>query len=131
MADLATEMKAELERERFNVRAELIADVPIFAVYDKYPTFERVLFALGEMRCEGTCRQGRGPPECSVRVCCFDKGIAGCWECGSFESCEKLDFLKGRNHGGAVIRNLRLLRDDPAINISGGRRWYLGEEGER
>jgi len=51
--------------------------------------------------------QGRGSnPGCKIRLCCQKKNCEGCWECVEFETCQKLDFLKG-GHGDAIIKNLR------------------------
>ena len=36
-------------------------------------------------------------------------GIVGCWECGEFETCEKLDLLNP-GHGEAHLKNLRTLK---------------------
>jgi hypothetical protein len=75
------------------------------------------------LRCKRACRNGGGNPSCRPRVCCTKRGIAGCWECGEFETCAKLDFLKPI-HGDANVKNLKkLAKSGPAAFITGKRCW--------
>ena len=53
-----------------------------------YPEFEGVLEWLTTQDCEG-CLAGGGNPNCAIRICAKEKGLAGCWECDE-EPCEKL-----------------------------------------
>jgi hypothetical protein len=114
---------------RSKVNAGIPAEMSDIAVHREYPAVERILSASKDLRCE--CRGGGRPAECPVRDRCTHKWIEGCWKCGSFESYEKPEFLKGRAHDEAVIRNLRLLRDHPNAYLSGGRSWCVGEGRER
>jgi hypothetical protein len=76
-----------------------------------------------KFRCKKGCRRGGGPPFCTIRKCCIRKNSQGCWECGEFETCEKLTFLNDV-HGDAHIRNLRIIRKKGIdIFISGKRLW--------
>jgi hypothetical protein len=53
-----------------------------------YPEFEGVLEWLTTQDCPG-CMGGGGNPECAIRLCAKERGLAGCWEC-SEDPCEKL-----------------------------------------
>ena len=80
-----------------------------FKEFGKYEQCYDVLGAMVRLRCKKGCRNGGGPPQCKIRNCCVKKGIQGCWECGDFEICKKLDFLKSV-HADAHIKNLRLIK---------------------
>jgi hypothetical protein len=54
-----------------------------------------VLGAMVKFRCRRGCRAGGGNPQCKIRNCVRKREIAGCWECGEFKECKKLDFLRG------------------------------------
>ena len=109
VADLARDLRKELRTAKFAKTAEALAAVPFFAVFKNYDQCYEVLGALVKFRCKKSCRGGGGPPFCEMRKCCQKKGIEGCWECGEFETCGKLDFLKPV-HGDAHIKNLRTLK---------------------
>jgi hypothetical protein len=71
------------------------------------------------------CKGGGDPPFCKMRKCCQKKSIEGCWECGEFETCEKLDFLKA-NHGDAHIKNLRIIKKKGIDEfLKGKKHWYV------
>jgi hypothetical protein len=53
-----------------------------------YPEFEGVLEWLTTQDCPG-CMGGGGNPDCAIRLCAKERGLAGCWECGE-APCEKL-----------------------------------------
>jgi len=53
-----------------------------------YPQFEGVLEWLTTQDCPG-CLAGGGNPECAIRICAREKGLAGCWDCTEV-ACEKL-----------------------------------------
>ena len=123
IADLARDLRKELRSHRFDKTAESLADVPFFKAYQNYPQCYEVLGAMVKLRCK-SCKAGGGPPFCKMRQCCQKKGIEGCWECADFESCDKLDFLKG-NHGDAHLKNLRKLKKAGIEAFQEGKKyWY-------
>ena len=109
VADLARDLRKELRQYRFEKTAESLATIPFFKVFKQYPQCYEVLGALVKLRCKKACKGGGSNPQCKIRKCCQRKGFEGCWECGEFESCKKLDFLIP-NHGDAHIKNLRKLK---------------------
>jgi hypothetical protein len=123
IADLARDLRKELRSHRFDKTAESLAEVPFFKAYQNYPQCYDVLGAMVRLRCK-SCKEGGGPPFCKIRQCCQKKGIDGCWECADFESCAKLDFLKG-NHGDANLKNLRKLKKVGVEGFLEGKKyWY-------
>ncbi|MDY6852849.1 MAG: DUF3795 domain-containing protein [Thermodesulfobacteriota bacterium] len=124
IADLARDLRKELRRSRFDKTAEALSAVPYFDVFQDYGRAYEVLGAMVKFRCKKACRSGGGPPFCKIRKCCQKKGFEGCWECGEFQTCEKLDFLKP-SHGGAHIKNLRKIKKSGQEKfIEGKRHWY-------
>ena len=124
VAEMATALKKELKEEKFERFAGAVSDVPFFEPLKRYSDFAAVLDILSGSRCTRTCKEGGGH-QCEVRICCTEKGIEGCWECGEFVGCEKLVFLEGV-HGVAHIRNLRRLkRKGVSEFIKGKHDWYV------
>lgn len=54
-------------------------------------------------RCAG-CRNGGGPPDCSIRICARERGYEFCSLCEELEECMKFEWLK--EHGVALKRTL-------------------------
>lgn len=75
------------------------------------------------LRCNKGCRSGGGNPACKVRGCCVKKGIDGCWECGDFESCGKLEFLKPI-HEDACLKNLKKIKKAGVDGFINGKRYW-------
>jgi len=124
IADQARDLRKELRRYRFEKTAELLSTFPFFRVYEKYNDCYQVLGAMVKMRCGKTCRNGGANPACKIRKCAQKKELEGCWECGEFENCEKLDFLN-TNHGRAHILNLKkLAKQGPEAFEQGEKHWY-------
>jgi hypothetical protein len=124
VADMATRLRKELKDEKFERFAGAAADVPLFEPLKKYSEFSAVLDLLASSRCTRTCKEGAGQ-KCEVKICCTEKELEGCWECGDFVECEKLVFLEGV-HGIAHIRNLRRLkRNGVTAFIEGRHDWYV------
>jgi len=59
--------------------------------FASYAECYKVLGAMVKFRCKKGCRNGGGNPFCVIRKCAQKKSIEGCWECGEFEKCTKLD----------------------------------------
>jgi len=57
--------------------------------------------------CPG-CMGGGGNPECAIRLCAKERGLAGCWEC-SEDPCEKLQEID-QGYAGAR-ENRQRIRD--------------------
>ena len=124
VADLARDLRKELRAVRFDKTAESISRVPMFKAFEKYPECYDVLGNMVKMRCNKACKGGGSNPGCKVRLCCKKNGLEGCWECDDFETCQKLDFLKG-GHGDAILKNLRNIRTKGMDEfLSGEKLWY-------
>jgi len=83
-----SEATKSLRRELHSEKVKVIwKDIPFLGDYDE---FKKSLDGLAKMRCTKTCSGGGGNPWCKIRTCCQKKGIKGCWECVSFQSCNKL-----------------------------------------
>jgi len=127
IADLARDLRKELRTFRFDKTAELLSQYPFFKEYEKYNDCYNVLGAMVKMRCGKTCRSGSGNPGCKIRICATKKGFLGCWECGEFETCVKLQFLS-TNHGVAHIKNLRTIKKKGIEEfVKGEKFWYLAK----
>ncbi|NYT11927.1 MAG: DUF3795 domain-containing protein [Methanomassiliicoccales archaeon] len=128
ITDLARDLRKEFRQSRFDLTAKVLAESGFLRVFSDYETCYEVLEDMVKLRCKKGCREGGGSPQCKIRKCCQMKDIRGCWECGHFESCEKLDFL-WRNHGEAHIINLRRLkRMRIGEFIEGKHDWYVIEK---
>ena len=121
IADLARDLRKKLRENKFDKVAGGISKY--FKEFNEYDTCYNVLGAMVKQRCGKACRNGGGPPMCKVKTCCNKKGINGCWECGEFETCNKLDFLKPI-HEDACIKNLKMLKKDGLEAFVDGKRYY-------
>jgi hypothetical protein len=77
--------------------------------FDAYQVFREVLDAILALRCLTTCFHGGGRPDCAIRDCAHGKGLEGCWQCGDFETCDRLQSMSAC-HGDTVQHNLRMIR---------------------
>ena len=86
--------------------------VPAFAHYDK---FRELLAALPSIACEPTCFNGPCSeavgctPDCKLRRCPVEKGLAGCWECDERDTCPA--FLELDSRHPELKDNIRLLNE--------------------
>jgi hypothetical protein len=127
IANLAKDLRKELRRYRIGDMAEMLAGIPIFKEFADYQKCYDALGAMAKMQCTKTCRGGGSSPDCEARICCKEKAIAGCWECGDFNTCRKLKFLE-KHHGAAHLKNLRKLKKyGPAAFVTGKRYWYAAK----
>ncbi len=123
IANLARDLRKELERERFADLAKALSKIPFFKAFKGFPQCCAVLETLPKMRCKKACRGNGGPPLCEIRMCNQDKGFDGCWQCDTFKTCTKLAFLRP-GHGDANIRNLnKIKRHGTAAFLQGKRYW--------
>lgn len=56
-----------------------------------YSEFAGLLDWFSSFSCPG-CEKGGGDPDCPIRLCAKEKGIAGCWECDK-APCEKIQHI--------------------------------------
>ncbi len=121
IANLARDLRKELRGARFDKISEAIP----FKAFKNYGQCYEVLGALVKLRCKKACRGGGANPACTIRKCCRKKELQGCWECGEFESCKKLDTLE-TGHGVAHIKNLRKLKKKGVEAFLDGKKlWYV------
>jgi len=57
--------------------------------------------------CAG-CRNGGGPPDCTIRICARERGMELCSSCGDLDGCNRFEWLK--EHGNDVKENLKECR---------------------
>ena len=107
IADLARDLRKELREAKFDRASKGLSKY--FKQFSNYPQCYEVLGAMVRLRCKRTCRGGGGPPACKIRTCSSKKNLQGCWQCETFEKCEKLDFLKPI-HGDEHIKNLSSIK---------------------
>ena len=123
ISDRATDLRKELQKERYDKFAEVISKLPFGKAFENYDKFSEILDLMADFRCTNICRDSECESPCEVRKCCFAKEIEGCWECDEFETCTKLDFLKDF-HEDAHLKNLRVIkRDGKQAFIDGVRCW--------
>jgi len=102
--DLARDLRKELRKARFDKAAEVIP----FIDSGKYREAYEVMGALVKLRCKG-CKTSVRSQFCDIAKCAIKKGYEGCWECGEFADCGKMEFL-AHVHGDAHIKNLRKIK---------------------
>ena len=121
IADLARDLRRELRSAHYDKFAESISAYPFAQAFKKYPDCYELLGEIEKFRCEKGCRNGGGPPFCEIRKCCQDKSISGCWECGQYRQCNKLDFLNAV-HGDGHRKNLALIEKKGVSQFMKGER---------
>jgi hypothetical protein len=122
--DLARDLREELRSARYEKFAAFISTYPFGKDFEKYDECYTVLGAMVRFRCKKGCRAGGGSPFCKIRTCVLGRGLAGCWECDAFETCEELQFLKPV-HGNAHLKNLKILRKrGEEAFLTGTTHWY-------
>jgi hypothetical protein len=123
IADLARDLQKELRNAQYDKFAAAIADTPFGKPFAHYDECSDLLGAMVKFRCKKGCRNGGGPPFCTIRKCCQEKAIAGCWECSEAEVCKKLDFLIPV-HGDAYLKNIRAIQKKGIDGfVAGKRNW--------
>jgi hypothetical protein len=123
VADLARDLRKELRAYKYDRFAHFISNEGFGAAFKDYDKCYEVLGAMVKFRCRKGCRDDGGPPFCKIRNCCQKKALEGCWQCDEFETCNKLDFLRGV-HDEAHLKNLRLIKKKSIVEfIKGKRNW--------
>ena len=121
IADLARDLRKKLREAKFDKAAPGLSKY--FKAFRDYGQCYEVLGAMVRLRCKRGCREGGGNPSCKIRICCWKRGMAGCWECAEFETCARFDFLKPI-HGDANMKNLRKLRKEGIESFLKGSRAF-------
>jgi hypothetical protein len=108
-SDLANELLDEFDNLHFTEYANVKQTHR--KEFDNFDSLIAALKAISEIKCEMPCRLGGDGCDgtCEIIQCIRDKAFEGCWECHSFEKCERLDFLKPF-HGDAPLENLRKIK---------------------
>jgi len=121
IADLARDLRKKLRENKFDVVSTGLSKY--FKDLSNYQQCYEVLGAMVRLRCKRTCKEGGGNPGCKARNCCKKKALPGCWVCGEFETCPKLDFLKPI-HADSYLKNLRILKKSGEEAFLQGKRYY-------
>lgn len=121
VADLARDLRKELRDSKFKKFADFIATTNFGKVFKDYDKCYEVLGGMVRFRCKKGCRDGGGNPFCTIRKCCQKKNLKGCWECGEFEKCKKLNFLV-LVHSDAPKKNLRIIKKKGMAEFLRGKR---------
>lgn len=121
--DLARDLRKELRAAHYDRFAASFSQSPFGKPLAHYMECYDALGLMMKFRCKKGCRKGGGPPFCKIRICCQEKGIAGCWECDEFESCKKPEFLVPV-HGDAHIKNLRAVKKKGVKGFLSGKRYW-------
>ena len=121
--DLARNLRSELRKAHYDKIAEVLSELPFAQGFKQYQECYDVLGLMMKFRCKKGCRDGGGPPFCTIRKCCIDQDISGCWECDQAPGCEQLDFLN-KGHGDAHRKNIAIIRKKGTNGfIEGKRNW--------
>ncbi len=121
-------MARDLRKALRDARFDRIAEVIPFPEFKKYDDCYEVLGAMVKLRCKG-CRGGFRSSFCDIAKCAQKNGYEGCWKCGDFAVCGKLESLE-TVHGDAHLKNLRAIKKSgvDAWAESGRRRWYSAKK---
>jgi hypothetical protein len=120
---LAKNLRKELKKAKYETFASEIAKLPFGKPFKHYQDCYDLLGLMAKFRCRKGCRNNGGPPSCRIRECCREKGIAGCWECGESERCDRLAFLSPV-HGNAHLKNIgRIRKNGVEAFLAGKRDW--------
>lgn len=124
VSKLARDLRKELRKTQYNQFAKYMSKYPSGKDFKYFNECYRVLGAMIGFQCEKGCRAGGGSNSCSIRQCCLQKRIDGCWECNDFERCKKLNTL-APVHGQAHLKNLRIIqKNGKAEFLERNRFWH-------
>lgn len=82
-------MKEYLERFRANIWTHCFPEGEGFNLAEFRKGLE---WLLTHTECAG-CKQGRGNPDCPIRLCAVSRQYDSCAECPDLKTCDKYDFL--------------------------------------
>ncbi|MBN2240536.1 MAG: DUF3795 domain-containing protein [Dehalococcoidales bacterium] len=125
-SDLARSLLEELTSTEFGeyarIKSSPARQLDAVSAFSHFREACEVLQAVTDLQCNTPCREGGGCSSfsCTILECCTDKGFEGCWQCDSFETCEKLDNLTSI-HGDSPRQNLRIIAKNGLPGWSGNR----------
>ncbi|MDY6856186.1 MAG: DUF3795 domain-containing protein [Thermodesulfobacteriota bacterium] len=123
IADLARDLRKKLREAKLDRVSKGLSNY--FKEFQEYDTCYGVLGAMIRLRCKRGCEDGGGNPNCKIRRCSLKKDITGCWECDTFETCEKFGMLRP-THGEACLKNLKRIKKKGQDRFLEGKRdWYV------
>jgi hypothetical protein len=109
----AVVLARDLIKELQTVQFDKYAKVKSAAVKElaNFNECVRVLDAIVKLGCETPCRVGgdRCSGPCEIKNCVQMKKLEGCWECNTFETCDKFEFFRPI-HGDTTVGNLKKIR---------------------
>jgi Protein of unknown function (DUF3795) len=108
--ELARVLMKELESVQFDKYAKVKSATMKELGY--YNACVDVLNAIVKLGCDKPCKaggEGSSKKPCEVKSCVQAKKLNGCWECDTFETCDKFEFLKPV-HGDTTRGNLRKIK---------------------
>lgn len=107
-----------------------------FNAFKQMPEFLNILDSIIKLQCKSTCKESGGcsivgrTHECKALKCIKSKNYEGCWQCGEFEDCNNLKFLKGA-YGYVIDENLKTIRDKGVGAVmSHGNKYYAWQRQE-
>jgi hypothetical protein len=108
-ADLALDLLNELKRVHFDNYATVKRSS--VKAFEHFGEMTKAMEAINHLKCDTPCRLGGDGCDkpCEIIKCVHLKGLDGCWKCGEFEKCDKLDFLKPF-HGNGPQKNLKKIK---------------------
>ena len=115
-ADLARELLNELQATGFDKYADIKSSstkqLDAVKQLEHHRECCEVLEAIAALQCNTPCRVGGGYPtfSCEILECCKRKAIEGCWQCGEFEGCMRLESLQSI-HGDSHQQNLKKIKE--------------------
>jgi len=125
LAILAQELLSQMRNPEFGKLAEGLPKImpDSFEPLKDYKRCIRVLESMIHLDCDKLCKDGGGSTDCSIRACCQDTGIEGCWLCDEFESCKNLSWINPVNKD-AHRQNIRIIRQNGVDEfLKGSKHW--------
>lgn len=126
IADAAQNFKETIEKCKFHQTAKHLFPTEL-KDYDK---LRKMIDFMTELKCPMICRQRKDSEvKCKILKCCRDKGFFACYECDTFDICDKLKTLSGL-HGDSHIKNLRAIYEKGLDNwiLRSKRLWFTDDD---
>ena len=125
IAKAAGNLKKVLTRFKFSRTAKSLFREKL----KEYDKFSEMLNFITELKCKRICRERKDyETDCEIRKCCIDMGYYACYECDSFEQCEKLKTLEDL-HGDSCVVNLKAIKDMGIEKwVKKGKRYWFGSD---
>ena len=124
IANLARDLRKELEAGASSrTWRRSSADIPFFKALRAFRSAAQVLKTLPKLQLQEDLpgqRRAAGLRDSHVQS---RQGFDGCWQCGTFKTCTKLDFLRGRPRRRPPPQPEQDQRDGAAAFLQGKRYW--------